>query len=187
VEIEAQTRATAAEYANSKTPIGLIDDRWYRWYLNPASRAIMGITDDEYQQLIGENVLVHLINPASPLYGRYPDEDRRRIFSWRVAAFQFHYADQQFDTWYLRVAQEIRRYYWAEQIWESPPDLPMFADNLVFPMIHPVEGKMLYRSQFNTILKAPRFSLSEMTPADEPTRQKMARILAHLGSSEETA
>jgi hypothetical protein len=85
----------------------------------------------------------------------------------------------------LRVAQEIRRVYWAEQIWEAPPDAPTFADNLVFPMVHPVEGKMLYRSQFNTIFKAPRFSLAEMTPADEATRQKVERILARLRRSEE--
>jgi len=141
---------------------------------------LFGIKPSEDETLIGEHVLIHLIDPGSPIYKLYPEAERKRIFSWRVAAFQFHYADQQFDSWYLRVAQEIRRFHWAEQIWLSPPHLPTFADNLVFPMIHPTEGRMLYRSQFNTILRAPRFSLSEMTAADEETAEKVNRLLGSL-------
>jgi transcriptional regulator with XRE-family HTH domain len=180
-EIDTRVAATANEFERSKAAVGLIDDHWYRWYMNPASRVLLGLQPEEYEGLRGEHVLLHLIDPASPLYNRYPEEDRKRIFSWRVAAFQFHYADQQFDSWYLRVAQDIRRVYWAEQIWQSPPELPTFADNMVFPMIHPAEGRMLFRSQVNTILIAPRFSLSEMTAADDATAKKMERLLASIG------
>jgi transcriptional regulator with XRE-family HTH domain len=179
-EIDAQVKATAVEFERSRSAIALVDDRWYRWYLNTATRALFAIKPEDYEKLVGEHVLMHLIDPASPLYKCYPEADRRRIFSWRVAAFQFHYADQQFDSWYLEVARKIGRFHWAEQIWHSPPHQPTFADNLVFPMIHPTEGRMMYRSQFNTILRSPRFSLSEVTPADEETAEKVNRLLGSL-------
>lgn len=179
-EVAVQVKATAVEFERSRAAMALIDDHWYRWYTNSATRVLFGIKPEEYEKLMGEHVLMHLIDPASPLYNSYPEADRRRIFSWRVASFQFHYADQQFDRWYLEVARQIGRFPWAEQIWHSPPHQPTLADNLVFPMIHPTEGRMLYRSQFNTILRSPRFSLSEVTPADEETAEKVNRLLGSL-------
>ena len=102
-----------------------------------------------------------------------------------MAGFQFHYADQQFDNWYLRIAADITRFYWAEQIWMSPPDLPTFADRQVFPILHPACGLMTYRTQLNTILTAPHFALADIAPADEATAAKAERLLASLELSPE--
>ncbi|MEO8285632.1 MAG: helix-turn-helix transcriptional regulator [Chloroflexota bacterium] len=180
-EIAEQVHRIAAEYDNSPVPIFLADDRWYRWYMNRAGRMLFGLTAEEYDQTIGEHMLLHLLSADSPLSRRYIEQERRTTFSMRAAAFQAVFADQQFDEWYLRIAEQIRPHHWAEQIWLSPPKRPMFADSLVFDFIHPTAGPLRARTQLHKLVNAPRFSIIEVAGDTSESSAKLAELLRSAG------
>jgi transcriptional regulator with XRE-family HTH domain len=175
-EIAEQVAQIAREYGKSPSAYILLDEHWYRWYLNPSARAVLGLSPEEYERSIGNHGVVQLVDSSTSLYHRYADSSRRELFSLWAASFRFHFADQQFDRWYLDIEAEISKAYWARQIWESPPYIPEFADSQVLHMINPKLGILNVRVQLNQMMKAPRFVMVEITPADDKTARKMAEL-----------
>ncbi len=175
-EIAAQVAKIERDYGNSPSAYILLDEHWYRWYLNPAARAVLGLSPEEYAGSIGNHGVVQLIDSSSSLYHRYANSSRRHQFSLWAATFRFHFADQQFDRWYLDIEAQINEIYWARQIWDAPPYEPEFADSQIVHMLNPQVGVLHVRVQLNQMMKAPRFALVEITPADDKTARKMAEL-----------
>jgi transcriptional regulator with XRE-family HTH domain len=175
-EIEAQMAQVAREYGKSLSAYILLDEHWYRWYLNPAARAVLGLSPEEYEDSIGNHGVVQLIDSSTALYHRYAESSRRELFSKWAATFRFHFAAQQFDRWYLDIEAQISKIHWARQIWEAPPYVPEFADTQVMHMINPELGVLNVRVQLNQMMKAPRFVMVEIMPVDDKTSRKMAQL-----------
>ena len=177
LEIERRVDVARARYEHSESMVVLLDARWFRWYMSAPCRRLMGLTDEEDQKSLGEHVLLSLVDPSSPLYSRLPDSERARAFSLRAAAFQLRFAEHQFDSWYLDLEERISRFPYAEQLWYSLPVKPAFADRQDMPMQHP-DGTVLNISvQQRQMYDAPRFTLLELTPADEATAQAIRRLV----------
>jgi len=183
-EIEAQVDQVAREYGKSASAYILLDEHWYRWYLNTAARAVLGMSPEEYEESIGNHGVIQLIDKSTTLYHRYAESSRRELFSKWAATFRFHFAGQQFDRWYLDIEAQISKVHWAWQIWEAPSHIPEFADTQVMHMINPSLGDLNVRVQLNHMMKAPRFVMVEIMPVDDKTARKMAQLRRSMRISE---
>jgi transcriptional regulator with XRE-family HTH domain len=174
-QIDEQIRKIAAEYETQPRAMALLDEHWYRWYFNRIGRELLGLTPEEYERTAGEHVVLHLLDRKSPLYTRYSEQDRATIFSLRAAAFQFHFADQQFDSWYQEIVEQIRMVPWAEHLWMNPPARPALAASQDVTLWHPDPdiGAFNLRMQLNQLMDAPRFTIMELQPRDEETAEKL--------------
>ncbi|MDQ3929783.1 MAG: helix-turn-helix domain-containing protein, partial [Chloroflexota bacterium] len=113
----------AAEYELSPDPVVLLDDRWFRRYINRAGRRMYGLTNDEYRRSIGAHVLSAYANPQEPLCSRYLDEERTYHFARRVLAFRMCFANQQFDSWYLDVERYLKTFPVGRSVWENAEEV----------------------------------------------------------------
>jgi transcriptional regulator with XRE-family HTH domain len=183
-EIFDVVRRCAAEYERSDRAIGLLDEHRFIWYFNATARAAQGLTPGRYWRLIGEHTLTAVVDPASPMYGSYPPQEREALFSMRAAAFKQRFAREQFSRWYMRVVQRVRRYEWAARAWDNPSQLPTYLDNQLFLTTHHTLGDLHLDAQYNTLLRDPRFGLLELTPRDSASAERLAVITFQLSSYE---
>jgi transcriptional regulator with XRE-family HTH domain len=179
-EIAREVEAVKSRFEDTDTMVVLLDDRWVRWYVSKPYRRVLGLTDEEYEATNGEHILMGLINPASPMYLRYPDNaERLRAFSLRAAIFKLRFAEHQFDSWYLELESRMSRYPYAEAIWHTLPVIPAYADYQDIIQMHP-DGTLLHiHYQVRQMYAAPRFTLMEVTPSDKETASAMKRLLGH--------
>jgi transcriptional regulator with XRE-family HTH domain len=175
-EIAREVEAVKAQYENSDVMVLLLDARWFLWYRSRRFRRALALTDEEYKRTNGEHVLLHIIDPSSPMYSRYPDSERLRAFSLRAAAFQLRFAEHQFDSWYLELERQITRFPHIEPIWHSLPVKPEFADVQEVPMQHPDGTRLNFRVQLRQMYDAPRYTLLEVTPTDQETASTVERL-----------
>ena len=163
---------------HSPQPVSLFDDRWFRLYQNHGARAAMALTPEEYTQVVGEHLLISLIDPSSIIYPRLAEEYRIQMFASTAMAFKLHFARQQFDRWYLEVVEKIRQVDWAAQIWDHPPEsLPTRMDRHELILDNPIAGRLRFSVQFNRLLLNPRLFITDWTPLDEVTSLKLAELL----------
>jgi transcriptional regulator with XRE-family HTH domain len=175
-EIERAVARVKAQYEDSAHMVVLLDARWFIWYRSPRFRRALGLTDAEYERTNGEHVLIHIVDPASPMYSRYPDSERLRAFSLRAAAFKMRFAEHQFDSWYLDLEHRLAHYPHVEQIWHALPVTPVFADVQEVPLQHPDGTRLNVSIQLRQMYDAPRFTLLDVNPADVETAAAVERF-----------
>jgi transcriptional regulator with XRE-family HTH domain len=170
-EIRARVRQVAERFEDHPDPVQFGEERGFSWYYNRSARAAAGFTEDEYRRSMGEHLLLAIIDPSCPRYSRVPEEERAAIFASSAALFKTHFADQQFDRWYVDVVAGIYRFSWAVKIWESPN---LTHDYLLLErqdirVLNPTVGVLKFRAQLNHLASDERFTLVEYTPLDHTT------------------
>lgn len=172
VQIEAQRAEFSQHEEDDSSPMMLIDEHWYRWSMSRMARLMFELSDGEYERTIGENFLESYVYESSPLYTRYPDEDRTYYFKQRLITFQTLFASQQFDNWYLEVAQKITATPLGAQLWHHPGAtvLPIFLHHQEVRFTHSGYGVFSMDWQVNILLRNPRFAILTFKPRDAETQ-----------------
>ncbi len=172
-EISAQVAEFMLYAEDNSNPMVLIDEHWYRWYMNRMARRMFDLSGTEYAKTLGEHVLQSYVDEASPLYERYPVADRFYYFTQRLVAFQTLFADQQFDSWYLEVAQKITQTSIGAQVWHHPAvtGLPIFLHQQEVRYTNPDNATFSVDGQINILLRNPRFAVITSKAQDEQTRE----------------
>jgi transcriptional regulator with XRE-family HTH domain len=175
-EIEYRAGMVKAQYDESDLMVLLLDGRWVRRYMNPRFRGAIGLTHEEYKRTLGQNVLIDMLDPAAPMYSAYPETERLRAFSMRAAIFKLRFAEHRFDSWYLDLEDQIKRYPSAEAVWHSLPVKPAFTDRQEVTLRHR-DGTLLHVVvQLRQMYDAPDFVLLEVAPGDEQTASEIDRL-----------
>jgi transcriptional regulator with XRE-family HTH domain len=175
-DIARHVKLLEAQYEDSDRLVLSMDSRWVIRYMSRRCRRALGLTDEEYGRLCGMSILLSVIDPASPMYRRYPENERLRTFSVRAAAFQLMMAEHQFDQWYLDLVERIRKFPTAEQVWHTLPVKPAFADHNVLSLCHPGGTVIRFSAQLRQLYEAPRFTLIELTAADAEAEAALAQL-----------
>lgn len=169
-EIDAVVKQIAAVEEDNPLPVTIVDNRWFRRYQNRSMRAVLDLDAERYKLSLGEHVLCSMIDPRSPMYNRFVEDERRRLFAWRSATFKLQFANQEFDSWYREILAQIRQVPWALQIWEDPQEeLPQFLMLQEISFNNPRVGKLNFLTQANQLMRDPRFVMLHMTPQGEET------------------
>jgi len=165
-DILAQVTTIAAQEEESPEPQLLRDERWFAWYFNRAARAALGLSPEEYSQMLGSHMLLEVIDPTSPRYSRVPDKEREAAFSLRARLFKVSFAAEEFDKWYLEVVSRIYDFPWAAQLWEEPrlASEPLVIERQDMTLVNPLKGPLSVRLQMNRLLANPRFLVTTWTP-----------------------
>ncbi|MBF6613997.1 MAG: helix-turn-helix transcriptional regulator [Chloroflexi bacterium] len=178
-DVAKRVEQVAAHQENSPIPATLLDERWFRWYQNRASRAVLGLTSDAYTGHLGEHVLEGLIRPSSPVYPRLTDDARRAFFASLAYAFKITFANQQFDCWYLDLVSRLTRDPAIQDLWENPPDAcSLFLDRHDVTVVNAQVGVLRFHGQLNRLRRDSRFILLQWHPADTATTKRLARLNA---------
>ncbi|MDQ3706266.1 MAG: helix-turn-helix domain-containing protein [Chloroflexota bacterium] len=182
-EIEAFVAEIASELELSPEPSVLVDNRWYRRYINRVGRRMYGLTDDEYRRSVNVHTLAAYVDPDQPIYSRYRDEDRLYHFARRVLTFRIAFAAQQFDSWYLDVERYLKRFPMGRSVWENtelvvPPTF-MLSQEVTYQ--DPQQRIYRLMGRVDILLKDPRFMLLQLSPQDDETR----RLLDALNAEED--
>lgn len=182
-EIEAFVAEIASELELSPEPAVLVDNRWYRRYINRVGRRMYGLTDDEYRRSVNVHTLAAYVDPEQPIYARYRDADRLYHFARRVLTFRIAFAAQQFDSWYLEVERYLKQFPMGNSVWDNtelvvPPTFMLSQD-----VTYQDAQQRIYRlaGRVDILLKDPRFMLLQLSPQDDETR----RLLASLNAQED--
>lgn len=171
-QIREEVTRAATLFEEAVTPTALLDEHWNWLYLNRSGRLVFGLTGEEYSRLLGSHNLLHLVDVASPMYSRFPDEMRRIYFSWKIASFKFHFGEQEFCNWYRDVESAIAKVEWARRTWCNPLILSTLMDSHEVTLLHPTAGELHLRDQLNRHMRSARFSLLEWMPTDAVTALK---------------
>ena len=175
-EIAHRVGIVKSQYEKSDLMVLLLDGRWVRRYMSPRFRRVIGLTEEEYERTLGQNVLIDMLDPAAPMYSAYPDGERLRAFSMRAAIFKLRFAEHRFDSWYLDLEDQIRRYPGAEAVWHSLPVKPAFTDQQEVTLKHPDGTLRHVVVQLRQMYDAPDFLLLEVAPADAQTALDIERL-----------
>jgi transcriptional regulator with XRE-family HTH domain len=183
-EIDAQVAEFASLSEADPQPHVLVDEHWYRHYMNGMARHMFGLSDAEYQTSRGEHVLQTFIDPSSPLYSRYPDDSRITLFAQRLYSFKMLFANQEFDSWYLRVQALVRSFPLGARLWDHPDvsTLPMFLLSQEVTFTTPRAPRLSMSAQMNVLLRNPRFGVVTLRPLDEETRLCLEMFRHELSS-----
>jgi transcriptional regulator with XRE-family HTH domain len=181
-EIDAQVQVVFEQQETLPEPVLLRDEHWCACYLNRSARAALGLTVKEYRRVLGTNMLHEIIDPAIPCYSRCSDEERETVFSVRAAMFRKHFANQEFDRWYMEVVDRIYDFAWAARLWEKPvlPAVPLTLETHDLNVINPFVGRLRFRFQLNHLMANPRFVLVGYTPLDKYTSQHLRDLRGRL-------
>lgn len=171
-ELAAQVAEIAAELELSPYPTVLVDDRWYRRYINPLARRMYGLSEDEYRHSVDVHTLYAYVDPAQPLYSRYIEEERVYHFARRVLTFRTYFADQQFDSWHLEVERNIKRFEVGRAVWENTENVvpPTFLLSQDVTYLDPQGRVYRLTGRGDILLKNPRFMILQLWPQDDETR-----------------
>lgn len=161
-------------------PMMLIDEHWYRWYMNRIARRVLEFDDYDYAGIIGENILQSYLDPASPFYSHFPDHERAHYFTQRMLAFRAFYAGQQFDRWYLEVVARVKQIPLAAQIWDQldAVDYPVFLHRQPVRFTNGDRRTFFLDGQLNILMRNPRFAVLTFKPQDEEARQLLDSLRA---------
>ncbi|MEA2575614.1 MAG: Helix-turn-helix domain [Chloroflexia bacterium] len=174
-EMQSKVAEIAVELEVSPYPTILVDDRWYRRYMNGLARRMYGLTEDEYRRSVNVHTLAAYLEPEQPLYSRSVDEERVYHFARRVATFRTYFADQQFDSWYLAVERYIKRFPVGRAVWENFENndlavLPTYLLSQEVTFIDPHGNIYHLMGRGDVLLKNPRFMILQFWPQDDDTR-----------------
>ncbi len=184
-DIANRVEQVAAHEENSPIPATLLDERWFRWYQNRASRAVLGLTTDAYTGHLGEHVLEGVVRPSSPIYPSLTDDARRAFFASLAYAFKITFANQQFDCWYLDLVSRLTRDPSIQDLWENPPDgHSLFLDRHEVTVVNARVGVLRFHGQLNRLRRDTRFNLLQWHPADKATTKLLAELNAAQDGSD---
>jgi transcriptional regulator with XRE-family HTH domain len=188
-DIDAQIGLLFEQQETFPEPVVIRDEHWNAWYYNLSARAAFGLDAKEYRRVLGTNIMLELIDPAIPVYSRCSEEERQTAFSIKVAMFKTHFANQEFDQWYLDVVNRVYDFAWAAKLWERPilPAVPLTLEAHDLNVANPFVGRLRFRLQLNRLLLNPRFLLVGYTPLDKDTTRQLKELRARPESSYEVA
>jgi transcriptional regulator with XRE-family HTH domain len=182
-EIEAFVAEIAVELELSPEPAVLVDDRWYRRYINKVGRRMYGLTDDAYRRSVNVHTLGAYVDPEQPIYSRYREADRLFHFARRVLTFRIAFANRQFDSWYLDVERYLKRFEMGTSVWDDtelvvPPTFMLSQE-----VTYQDSQQHIYRlmGRVDILIKNTRFMLLQLSPQDDETR----RLLDSLNAQED--
>lgn len=176
--------ADFTRYAEDEAdPMILIDEHWYRWYMNRMARRMLEFDSNDYAGTIGEHMLQSYLDPSSPFYSRYPDDERVYYFTQRMFTFRAIYAGRQFDRWYLEVVARIKQIPLAAQIWDRPGVVasPTFLHRQSVRFTNGDRRIFSIDGQINVLMRNPRFAVLTFNPQDEAARELFDRLLGARG------
>src|SRR3954449_508189 len=130
-EVDTQVQIVFDQQETFPEPVILRDEHWNACYFNASARAAFAFNAQEYSGMLGTNLMLELIDPAIPAYSRCSDEERQTAFSTRVTMFKTHFANQEFDRWYLDVVDRFYDFAWAPKLWERQmlPAVPLALES----------------------------------------------------------
>ena len=153
-------------------PAVLVDDRWFRRYINGIGRRMYGLTDDEYGRSVNVHTLLAYVDPEQPIYSRYLEAERLYHFARRVLTFRVAFAHRQFDSWYLGVEDALKRFEVGASVWENTEFVVPPTFMLSQEVTYRDSQQRIYRlmGRVDIMLKNPRFMLLQLWPQDDETR-----------------
>ncbi|HUP27610.1 MAG TPA: helix-turn-helix transcriptional regulator [Chloroflexia bacterium] len=179
LEVERVVREVEELEEENFLPVTLLDHHWFRWYHNRSMRAVLAFSPEEYRRSVGELPLHSLVDPGSPTFKRFPEEERLNSFAQRAFVFQRQFAQQEFDSWYLNIVAQLRQFPGIGEIWDDPKPMmsQKFLDSYSSNLFSPTLGKTLnFRSQLNRLLRDPRFTVVHLTPEDDETASMVKEL-----------
>ncbi len=179
-EIDAVVDEVSSEFELSPDPVILVDDRWFRRYINGTGRRMFGLTGEEYARSLGGHVLAAYVDPAEPLFTRYPDEERAYHLARRVLAFRLYFANQQFDSWYLAVERHLKRFEVGASAWDNQGLVvpPRFLLSQEVTYLDPQKRTYRLEGRLDILVRHPRFMLLQFRAEDEDTRRLLNSLRA---------
>lgn len=177
-EMEAQVAEIAGDIELAPDPMVLVDDRWFRRYINRMGRRMYGLTGEEYRRSLNVHMLAAYVDPQQPLHSRYLEEERVYHFARRALTFRLYFAGQQFDSWYLDIERYLKSFPIGESVWDNlstvePPTF-MFSQEVNYQdpqqRIYRLTGRADY------LFRNPRFMVLQFWPRDEETRRLLEAL-----------